>query len=388
MALAMLALIVFPSFDIMVGAASLTVGTDNASYAPGEEVEIYGTAEPDANVTIIVNSTLETIHNVTISADEDGEYSSELTLPEDASEGLYNVTASAGDATAQTSFIVTLSHTHDEDETVEAAAERAIGLKAAIERAYAFIDKLNTTAERLNENGFEVTEVTATLDGARPHLEDAESYLQPDSFDTEAAAQALARARGILGRTMGLLHSTARNEVKAVKAERFLQHLESRIQSLEEKINRLQNRLTKGQAALSALSAIKTKLQGIMERLAAGNVEEAVDDLDNTVEEIDGGVDELNGQGASVFLRGMNRLEAKIRVLKATAERVARKGADTSEIEEELQSAEALLEEMMARLEEGDTDAAEELLEEVEEHLKGAGDTIRGIIRLSNRKTP
>lgn len=399
MALAMLALIVFPSFGIMVGAASLTVGTDSASYAPGEEVEIHGTAEPDANVTIIVivNSTLETIHNVTISADEDGEYSTRVSLSTEASEGLYNVTASAGDAPAQTSFIVTLSDTIDEEdmveeemseeatseeeETVEAAAERAIGLKEAIKRAYLFIEKIKAARARLEERDFEVQDIDEYLTDAEDLLDEATTYLDPESFDVDDAAQKLAKARGILGRTMGLLHSTARKEVKAMKAERFLEHLESRIQSLEEKINRLQKHLTKGQGVLTALHITKMKLLRIREHLAAGNVEDAIDDLEDAVEEIDGEVDELNGRGTSIFIRAMNRLEAKIRVLNATAERLAKKGADTSEIMEELTNTEALLGEMMNRLAEGDTDEAEELLEEAEEHLEEIQEAARIIQR-------
>ncbi|MCW3991751.1 MAG: hypothetical protein NWE79_03515, partial [Candidatus Bathyarchaeota archaeon] len=88
--------------------------------------------------------------------------------------------------------------------------------------------------------------------------------------------------------------------------------------------------------------------------------------------------------GISRYLRAMNRLEAKIRVLNATAERLASRGANASRVEEELQSARALLSGMMAQLEEGDTDAAGELLEEVEEHLKEIRRANRGKIRSMN----
>jgi len=449
--LLMLAIMVSPSLTVLVRAAPLTVDTDRAYYAPGKDVEIHGTADPNAVVNITIERMMKTIYNFTVSADADGIYQATVSLSAEALPGTYIVTASADGTTAQASFMVTLtdiptlaegllSQVEDCRERVEAAfdeledegvdvpedamdtyeqgveaaeealrlmeegkygeafakalqalnhfrvtlqliqgvgperptknteeeAERAIGLRVAIERAYTYLERFNGTADRLFEEGYDVEEVRAALEEANYILEEAEELL--DLGDIDDATQKLAEARGIIGRSMGLLHSTAKR-VKAVKTERFLEHVESRIQSVEESINRLRHHIAEGQIVLNALKNTRTKLWMIRSRLAAGEVEEVVEDLDNMVGEIDDEVDELNGRSISVFIKEMNRLEAKIRVLKATAEKWAKRGADTSEVEEELQSARGLLEEMMTQLEEGDTEAAEELLEEIEEAL-------------------
>jgi len=463
--LLMLTLMVSPSLAIVMGAEDLTVETDEAYYNPGEDVAIFGTAQANASVAIMVNDTYGSIFDLNVSAEADGEYSVNVTLSADAIESHYAVTASVENETAQASFTVisTSLQVHAENllslvegsreeveslidelgaedieipdgvnESVElgftaleaalelladgnysgaieeapqalqhfgsalrllqevlpeetssagAETERALGLRVAIERAYEFIDKIEATADRLEEAGYEVPEIEAYLTEARAHLEAAEGLLDEDS---EAAAQELAEARGILGRTMGLVHSMAKREVKAMKTERFLEQVNMSIHSLEEKIDRLQLRLANGQGALSALRNMEMKLLRITESLAAGDVEGAVDGLDDAVQEIDEEVEELNGREISRYLRAMNRLEAKIRVLNATAERLAARGVNASRVEEELQSAEALLSGMMAQLEEGDTDAAGDLLEEVEEHLKEIRRANLGKIRSMN----
>ncbi|MFQ6053155.1 MAG: hypothetical protein ACE5OO_02850, partial [Candidatus Bathyarchaeia archaeon] len=325
-ALAVLALMAFPSLSIFVGAASLTVATDRGYYAPGGEVEITGTADPNANVTIlvVVNATLETIYNATVTADEYGNYSADLALSGDAPTGLYNVTASADGATAQISFTVLmtnlptlaetlLSHVERSREQVEAVFEdlegrgievpeeavesyhrgvnaseeahqlrdegrygaamaralqalhhfrgalrialgmrpetppeddeeavKAEDLRAAIERARAFLEKVNATADKLEDNNFDASRIREALEEANAALTSAEELL--DEGDITAAAQMLAKARGVLGRTMGLLHSTAKR-VKAWKAERFLTSVRSRIQFMEGKIRRLEGGL-------------------------------------------------------------------------------------------------------------------------------------------------
>ena len=460
--LLMLAIMVSPSLTVLVGAAPLTVDTDMAYYAPGEDVEIHGTANPNAIVNITIERMMETIYNFSVSADTDGIYHAIVSLSAKDLPGPYIVIVSADGDTAQASFMVTLtkiptlaegllSQVENSREQVEAAfnkleaegvdvpedaldsyeqgvdaaeealqlmeegkygeafakalqalhrfrvalqliqvvgpkrptkdteeAERAIGLKVAIERAYAFLDTVNATAERLYEEGYDVDQIKANLNMANETLAQAEELLSLGDIDS--ATQKLAEARGILDGSMGLLHGIAKR-VKAVKTEKFLEHVEKRIQSLEESINRLEHRLKAGQVVLNALKTTRRKLLMIRTRLTASEVEEVIDDLEDAVEEIEEEVDDLNGRGISVTIRAMNKLEAKIRVMEATAERLARKGKDTSEIEEEIQSAKAILSEVMARLEEENTEAVEELLEEVEEHIEETREAIRVIQR-------
>ena len=272
--------------------------------------------------------------------------------------------------------------TDDDGDDGNEAAEKALGLKVAIERAFIFIGRVNSTADRLEDEGYTIDPaIRDRLEEANNSLTALKENLEYAEISTEEAAQELARIREFLGQTMGLLRSTAIKEHNEDRAVRFLGQVQNRIQGLNVAISKLQERLgaAKTERAREALGKVAEKLSGIRDLLAEGNVEDAVNDLDGVVEGIDDGLDQLDGEDTSTVLKTMNRLEAKIRVLNATAERLAKKGADTSEIKEELRNAEALLSEMMDLLEEGDTEAAETLLEEAEEHLEEAGSLIRPI---------
>ena len=98
-----------------VSASTLTIGTDNDLYSWGEDVEFFGTAEPNATISILIvaNSTLETVVNSTVSADEDGEYALLLTLPGGANEEIFNVTVSSDGSVASIYFVVV----EDDDST-------------------------------------------------------------------------------------------------------------------------------------------------------------------------------------------------------------------------------------------------------------------------------
>ena len=385
----MLFLIVSPSLAIIVGATSITVDTDGEEYEPGEEVEIYGTADPNTNVTILVNSTVGIEFNITVTTDEDGEYETMFPLSSDAPDGVYNLTASTGDATAHASFMVTQTNTLNEEETSEDvvvidpilwASERAVRLRTAIDRAYAFLDRINATADRLEDEGYDVEEIRLNLDEANETLNEAVVLL--DLFDIEGATEKVATARETLDVTMDLLHSMAK-KVKEVKAERFLEYMERRIISMNEKIYRLRNGVAAGAvvSATAMLQNTKRKLQSIRTQLVAGDVADAIEELDDAVEEIEETIGGLNGKGISKQIKSMNKLEAKISILNASAEKLRKRGEDTSEIEEEIQNAQKFIDEAMALLEEGDINAVEGVLEEIQEQLEKTEEASRKKIR-------
>jgi hypothetical protein len=378
LSLLMLILVASPSFTTIMGATVLTVNTDGEAYDPGEEVEIYGTADPNTNVTIFVNSKIGIVLNITITTDEDGEYETKFLLSSDAPDGVYDLTASTDNTTAHTSFIVTQSYIHIKKKKSEDvvvidpilwASERAVRLRTAIDRTYATLNRINATAERLEDEGYDVEEIRLNLNEANETLMEAVVLL--DLFDIEGAAEKLATAREILDTTMDLLHSTAK-EVKEVKAERFLEYMERRILSMNEKINRLRNGVAAGAvvSATAMLQNTERKLQSIRTQLVAGDVADAIEELDDAVEEIEETLGSLNGKGISKQIKSMNKLEAKISILNATAEKLRKRGEDTSEIEEEIQNAEKLIDEAMALLEKGDTNSVGEVLEKVQEQLE------------------
>jgi hypothetical protein len=419
LALAVMALMAMPNLGVVIGAQSLEVRTDSEYYAPGEYVEIEGKAAALANLSILVylNNTLETVYELNITADEDGEYSTLFQLSEEAAEGLYNVTASLDGDQAQAYFFVQPENESEEESTevtqgeeetkgqegtseeeddesegteeeaeeepeeetsTEEATEKAMGLKNAIQRARDYAEKIEEITQRLEENGRILDEtqqgnLEENITKALQILGEAESFLEPDSFNAEAVAQKLSEARGILGETMGYLNRSAKKQ----KAANFIENVEEQINSMEDKIIRIGDRLAKGKLVLAALQARMRQLIRMRERLTEGEVEEVVEALDDLIEGIDEDLGNLNGEGTVAKFKAMNRLEARIRVLNATAERLADRGVDTSELDDQLESAEALVEEMMDKMSEGGTEEAEDLLEEVEDGLKGIGETIR-----------
>jgi len=427
LALVAMALMAIPNLGVVAGAQSLEIHTDSEYYAPGEYVEIEGKTSALANVSILVylNSTLETVYELNVTADDDGEYSTSFQLPEEAVEGLYNVTASLDGDQAQAYFFVQLENegeeepeeepqgeeesedqegpSEEEDESegteeepeeepevegteeeakemtsTEEDAEKTLGLKNAIQRARDYAVKIGEMAERLEEFRRTIDEtqqgyLEENITKALGILDEAEGFLEPESFDPEAAAQKLAEAREILGQTIGYLNRTA----KKMKTANFIENVERQINSMEDKINRIGDKLAKGELVLAALQARMRQLIRMRERLTEGEVEEVVEALDDLIEGIDEDLGNLNGEGTAAKFKAMNRLEARIRVLNATAERLADRGVDTSELDDQLESAEALVEEMMDKMSEGSTEEAEDLLDEVEDGLKGIGETIR-----------
>ena len=266
----------------------------------------------------------------------------------------------------------------EEDESEE--PEDNEELVVTIERAYAYWEKLNATVFRLDEEGYNVVEIIDILNEAKEKLDNATTLID-DNFT--AAVRELLSARRVLGRIHGYLQSRIK-EHKERQAEQFLEQFRNRIQKINGTLERLQERLEEGSTlrVRNKLIAALRKLDQIRERLRSGDAEEALDDLEDVVEEIEKSLDELNGEGFSVKLKSMNRMEAKIQVLTKTAERLARKGRNMSAIEEELEEANDFLNEVRENLEEGNTEAAGELLEEAQ----GIFDELKEELRTSKKE--
>lgn len=256
--------------------------------------------------------------------------------------------------------------------------ETAVGLRRAIERAYIFIEKINSTVERLEEEGYIVQDVDSNLTDAKLHLEAAEELL--DSLEVEAAEPEFSSAREIMGSTMGWLHSTAK-KVKLTRTERFMAQFQRQIQNVNGTLLRLQERLGAGVTASvrGVLTSSMNRLQQLRRRMTDnGDLEAALDELEDMVGEIEGSVGGL-GKNYANKIKSMNRFEAKIRVLNATSQRLSGKGCDTTAVDEDLDVADSLLEEIIELLEESDTGAAEGLIEEIEDLVSGVSGNIRAI---------
>ena len=464
----MVILLVTPSLTIALGMTALTVQTNKAEYEPGDEVKIRGTAEAGLNVTIDLIHDSTVLFHFNITAKGDGNYSDEITLPDDKY-GTFTVNATQGGVTVQTTFTVVdksdrdLAHEllreakklreHVEDifeelrehemeippgaegnltlglealalaladfedgnysDAAEEArlaleyfgdafklvqdavaeitrkskvrgagedededdVEKAHGLYVAIERALIYLERVNDTAERLLDEGYVID--PEVLDEIKANLKLANGTLRAlnetlGTIDPNDAAKTLAEMQGLLGRTMGLVHSSAMKDCRQKMAERFMEQVQNQIQGIEEKILRLRERL-EAQKVVSvgnSLGAISKKVERLRERIGTEDLDELIDELQGEIDDIVENLEKVNGDGISLNLWAMNSIEARIRVLKSTAERLKRKGYDTTEVEGQLENAEGILEDMMTQLTAGNTWGAKGLIRDAEEYFK------------------
>jgi len=366
-AFVMLVLMVIPSLGMaMVSAVPLTVKTDRLIYEPGEDVEISGTADPNANIslTVIFIATQDTVFNETILAEEDGNYSRVFPLPSYALGGTYNLTAF--NVTKAETFFEVVQHEPPEEET-------AVDLVCAIDRALLYIEKVNSTAITLNETGYNVAYFWDILDELNHTLTELRYNITEEDMPLEEATKIFSELRGDIGRLNGLLSSCAKN-VKMEKAERYMVHMERLINSTIERIERLTETDKDGKLR-AALEAQSRKLWRLRLQLNVINLEDTINAAEGTSRDVDGSLDGFDSEGFS--LKAVLKVQAKIQVFNATVERMRKKGKQMNNLEYKLGNANQLMEQMMEHFEMTDLDELDDLIEAAEDDLRGVGKTIR-----------
>lgn len=210
--------------------------------------------------------------------------------------------------------------------------------------------------------------------GAEDFLDRASAYLGEGDFNS--AARSLASARNILGRVKGLLTSVAKAH-KVARTERFMEQVRRRIEGIVDKVDRLKGRLGEGKAnnVRASMGLALGRIRRLGDDPSENNGDGTLDGIEDAIAIIDEGLGELDGE----ILEAIDRLEAKTRVFSATVQRLSRRGEDTSEIEEKLNSAEDLLSQATDELAGGDTEGAGKLLEEAEGYLEEAWDEIHSL---------
>jgi tetratricopeptide (TPR) repeat protein len=160
----------------------------------------------------------------------------------------------------------------------EGVAQKAIGLENAIDRAYYFAEKIDDLALKVEGEGHSITIIRENIEDAETHLETAKAFLE--SGEINEAARELAKARGILGRSMGGIHKISK-DIKGNKADNFLKQSEKRLSKLEEKIEKsLSNVPSEAKIeVVEALQHARNRILEIKERIESGEVDEAVEDL-------------------------------------------------------------------------------------------------------------
>lgn len=367
--LTVLALMLVPNVVFVRAESIIHVWTDEDTYEPGENVEVEGYTNVTETVTIkITNSSGHEIHSFTDEPDEDGNFSINYPLDVNTTEGIYGVNATVNDIYNTTSYVVELEVEEEDGEN-----ETSEGLLCAIDRALQYIEKVNSTANTLNEIGYNVTHFWDTLDELNHTLSELRYNITEEDMPIEEAAKVFSELRGDIGRLKGLLSSCAK-KVKLKKAERYMEHMERLINSTIERIERL-NETDKGGKLRAALEAQRRKLWRLRLQLNVTNLESTIDASQGISNDMDGNLTEFDSEGFS--LKAILKVQAKIQVFNATVERMKKKGKYMNNLEHKLSNANQLMEQMMEHLGITDQDDLEKLIDEAEEDFKGVGKTIR-----------
>jgi len=351
------------------------IWTDEDTYEPGDNVEVEGYTNVTETVTIkITNSSGHEIHSTTDVPDENGNFSINYPLDVNTTEGTYGVNATVSNIYDTTSYEVELEAEEEDDEPVETnELSTSEELLSAIDRALRFIGKVNSTANTLNETGYNVTHFWDTLTELNHTLTELRYNITEEIMPIGEASKVFSELRGDLGRLQGLLNSCAKT-VKIDKAKRYMEHMEKLINSTMERIERF-SETDKGGKLGAALEAQKRKLWRLRLQLNVTNLEYTVDMLEDMSEDIDGNLTEFDSEGFS--LKAMYKIQAKIQVFNASVTRMKSKGKYMNNLEQKLGNANQLMEQMEKHFVLDDTYDLSELIEEAEENIRGVGKTIR-----------
>jgi len=375
--LMVLTLVLVPGFSVALADEVLTVNTKD-SYELGDEVSVKGYSSINETVTVVVSNGTD-ILTLTDVPNKNGNYTVEFILDDKFDVGEYEVNASVDDLWATTTFEVVVETEEPEEEGDGEACEEMTEeeLYAAIDRALRFIDRVNATANSI-EDEYNMTDFYELVNELYSGLTELN-----DSIGTIPIEEARARfceLRKDVSNLNGLLNSVTKN-VKVKKAERFMNQMEKLINSTVEKIQRF-NETEDGTKWRAALEAHQRKLERLRLTLNITNADELITEAGGVMEELDGDLDEFDSGDFS--LKEMFKVQAKIQVLNATVERMKAKGKSNnmSRLQEKLRNAEALM---------GTLDDVEweknwgKMKDEVDAELSGVGKAIR---ELNKREKP
>jgi len=395
MALAVLAIVALPSLTTVIASETFTI--DGYKYKDKNRNGAHDEGEPGVEgVTITLTRTDADVADSPWieTTDKEGYFSFKDVQP-----GTYMVTETVPEgwvAYTDTSHKFTASS----GETVNLGfvfgnyvLETETDLKCAIEIASLYLEDIKGIVDALSkeygedpDHGLVLKQVKDILgyddaEGAEDFLRTAlEAY---EAGDYNRAARSLAAARNILGRVNGMLTSVFKAH-KVARTERFMKQVEHRIEGLEDKIERLRTRrgTVKTKNANAAMNQAKLKLSQLGASLSVDNVDDVIDAITVTIADVNAARDEMGDEmdgDNSDILEAIDRLETKIRVLKASSDKLAKKGSDTLDIDEELERADSLLDKAFESLMEGHTDEAEDLLEQADDIVVEASNNLRTI---------
>jgi tetratricopeptide (TPR) repeat protein len=258
------------------------------------------------------------------------------------------------------------------DEDFEKNVERILELKAALERTYAYLEKVRSASAEFEEDGFDVSQVNSKIEKALQLLRTVEEYLEEGVVDE--AEVLISNVKVLLREAMELIQEI--NEFNKIeKARKFLTETEDRLGLMEERITGILGNIGVSEIILNEVSSVFVNaMQGIEEvktLLETGDIEEAIEEFEGVFANAEEGlviVDEFDGDKREI-LSNVEELEAKIHYLAEKIESLRDFSVDVSSFVSKYKYALSLLEVAIQKLEDGIVDVPHELIEEVENRV-------------------
>ena len=160
------------------------------------------------------------------------------------------------------------------------AAERIMTLKAAINRTYEYLGKVDDLIASAQAKGFNVTEIEKVLNNTRARLANAAEKLR--LLDADNAMIELSSARELLNQ-LAILQSDLSEQMKLNRASEYVAEAELRIVNLKANITAASITVpTPVQtASLSALNRAETSLATAKDYLNEGKINDTIAELAN-----------------------------------------------------------------------------------------------------------
>lgn len=243
-------------------------------------------------------------------------------------------------------------------------------LQGRLERASAVVNEIEGVATKLEEEGYDASEIWSCLEDLSALLDGAETAFASGDFEScwetaYSVDERLDLAWSILGDL---------TEAKKVKRTlEFLDYSGARLQLLEDRVNDMLGNQSLSDGVKDDVYATfretENLFKGFRGLVASGRVDEVIDGFDGLLEDTYdelGEIETLDKDGLK-NLRAIEKVEAKSLHLAGKIGKIKEGGVDTGELEESIQETEDVIEEAVDDINRGQMKKAERELEKAEE---------------------
>jgi len=248
------------------------------------------------------------------------------------------------------------------DQTTPSEKEIIEGLKGALERTVIYLDKLNTSALRLQEEGYDISGIPELLTSAQDLLNSAEMHIA--NSDQNEAGRALGSAKELLDKTNTHLNSIIQKH-KERKVEQYINQFSARIIEINNTITAVSSKvqLSNTNSVQLSLNQAQKNLEIISNNIHDGisfSLRSLTESVDNLKDTLNG----LNGNGTGTKISDMNRILANVQVMKNTAISLTNRGLNTTAVNTRINRTEQIFEEMRKKFADGSLHEIDDLIED------------------------